>query len=172
VGLGLPSCLPALYPRRIARPLLYVSLAAADLLTIAQRYLYMLVVPSFLHAAAGWRLSARVCQAVPCGCPHQTSGLGGDLLLRAVYLPATWPARVEVAEAAGSWPGQPAEAAGSCGPREGRLATGGCGEGQAGSGAAGAAATAALGELLPTDVAGPLCFQVMGAWKGRWSATG
>lgn len=86
------------------------------------------------------------------------SGLGGDLLLRAVYLPDTWPVRVELYNAAGlrkhASPHalEAADAAGAGG--------GGDGGSQVADGAVGAEADVIeeVG-LVPTDVVGPLCFQ-------------
>ncbi len=105
-----------------------------------------------------------------CGGRHVVvSGLGGDLLLRAVYLPATWPVRVELCSASGeplvaAAPAPaPAPAAATDGPsasqqlqQQGRgCSNGDCGGmehqgcGEAGRG----------GATVPTDVVGPLCFQ-------------
>lgn len=122
-----------------------------------------------------------------CGGRHVVvSGLGGDLLLRAVYLPDTWPVRVELCSALGepmaaaaapaaSLPAAPAAAAAATdGPssaqnqQQGRGCSGGDGEGgEQGCGEAGPRGGAVVPtggvvggpQAVPTDVVGPLCFQ-------------
>ncbi|KAG2434083.1 hypothetical protein HXX76_007811 [Chlamydomonas incerta] len=91
------------------------------------------------------------------------SGLGGDLLLRAVYLPATWPVRVELCGRGGapklpaataappppcSSPTPSATATPSSTPAAEAGGQDGGGEGGAGGGC-----------VAATDVVGPLCFQ-------------
>ena len=101
------------------------------------------------------------------------SGLGGDLLLRAVYLPHTWPVRVELCDAAGQ-PKQPPARGGAGGGGGGGAAAASTPPRAPASAAGGAAAGAAVvadggagedggggddGDVAPTDVVGPLCFQ-------------
>ncbi|GLI68326.1 hypothetical protein VaNZ11_012721 [Volvox africanus] len=70
------------------------------------------------------------------------SGLGGDLLLRAVYLPDTWPVRVELYDSVGQ-----TKVCGTTGSAAG------------GGEAADFDESSGPGSLFPTDVVGPLCFQ-------------
>ncbi|GIL86262.1 hypothetical protein Vretifemale_14672 [Volvox reticuliferus] len=76
------------------------------------------------------------------------SGLGGDLLLRAVYLPDTWPVRVELYDNAGHTK--------VCGTAASATDKGEVADDVA---EADKSESSEPGSLLPTDVVGPLCFQ-------------
>lgn len=130
--------------------------------------------------------AARVQWAKAAGGRHiAVSPLGADLLLRAAYLPSTWPVRVQLCDAAGrplcapqamqppaaAAEEEPASSASACGQHagdvpgvQGELARqqqqqdgSACGAQSARDGAARASACGR--RWVATDVVGPLCFQ-------------
>ncbi|KXZ55727.1 hypothetical protein GPECTOR_2g1277 [Gonium pectorale] len=89
------------------------------------------------------------------------SGLGGDLLLRAVYLPATWPVRVELCGPDGAPKGASDDGPPPPPPttQAAAVAAAALPPARVGDGALAAAGEAADAGFAPTDVVGPLCFQ-------------